>query len=103
MADVEIERAHANTRRITVTVLDGQFGPLPAKEVTLFLGNTAAGIEPLRLPSLTGTTRQPRRSTHPGENSAGWGIGPTLAAREQSETRSMSGDGRCARAEQRGV
>ena len=51
MADVEIERAHAKTRRITVTVLDGQFGPLPAKEVTLFLGNTAAGIEPLRLPA----------------------------------------------------
>jgi copper transport protein len=51
MADVEIEPAHANTRRITVTVLDGQFGPLPAKEVTLFLGNTAAGIEPLRLPT----------------------------------------------------
>jgi copper transport protein len=46
MADVEIE-----PRRITVTVLDGQFGPLPAKEVTLFLGNTAAGIEPLRLPT----------------------------------------------------
>jgi copper transport protein len=52
MADVEIEPAHANTRRITVTVLDGQFGPLPAKEVTLFLGNTAAGIEPLRLPTI---------------------------------------------------
>jgi copper transport protein len=51
MADIEIEPAHANTRRITVTVLDGQFGPLPAKEVTLFLGNTAAGIEPLRLPT----------------------------------------------------
>jgi copper transport protein len=51
MADVEIEPAHASTRRITVTVLDGQFGPLPAKEVTLFLGNTAAGIESLRLPA----------------------------------------------------
>ena len=32
-------------------MLDGQFGPLPAKEVTLFLANTAAGIEPLRLPA----------------------------------------------------
>jgi copper transport protein len=51
MADIELESMHANTRRITVTVLDGQFGPLPAKEVTLFLGNTAAGIEPLRLPA----------------------------------------------------
>jgi copper transport protein len=51
MADVEIEPAHANTRRITVTVLDGQFGPLPAKEVTLFLANSEAGIEPLRLPA----------------------------------------------------
>jgi copper transport protein len=51
MADIEIEPAHAHTRRITVTVLDGQFGPLPAKEVTLFLGNAVAGIEPLRLPA----------------------------------------------------
>jgi copper transport protein len=51
MADIEIEPARANTRRITVTVLDGQFGPLPAKEVTLFLANTEAGIEPLRLPA----------------------------------------------------
>jgi copper transport protein len=51
MADVEIEPAHDNTRRITVTVLDGQFGPLAAKEVTLFLANPAAGIEPLRLPA----------------------------------------------------
>jgi len=34
-----------------VTVLDGQCGPLPAQEVTLFLANTALGIEPLRLPA----------------------------------------------------
>ena len=59
MADVEIEPAHDNSRRITVTVLDGQFGPLPAKEVTLFLANPAAGIEPLR-------RRQPTLRAPPG-------------------------------------
>src|SRR5262245_60981374 len=52
--------------------------------------------------SLTETTRKLRRTTHPGKNSTGWRLrpGPSLA-RERSETRSMSGDGRCARAEQR--
>ena len=49
MADLEIGPAGANGRRIIVIVLDGQFQPLPAKEVTLFFSSVASGIEPLRL------------------------------------------------------
>jgi copper transport protein len=49
MADVTIEPERTGGRHITVMVLDGQFGPLAAKEVTLVLAKPAAGIEPLRL------------------------------------------------------
>ena len=51
MADLTIEPAAGGGRQITVTVLDGQFGPLLAKEVTLVLAKPEAGIEPLRLPA----------------------------------------------------
>jgi copper transport protein len=51
MADLDIEPASAGEWSIRVTVLDGQFGPLPAKEVTLFLASVAASVEPLRLPA----------------------------------------------------
>src|SRR5262249_60631151 len=37
-------------------------------------------IDITRPTSLTGTTRQPRRSTHCGESSTAWGIGPVLAS-----------------------
>ena len=58
MADFEIGPASAKGRRIVVTVLDGQFRPLPAKEVTLFFSSAASGIEPLRLSAthVEGTT-----------------------------------------------
>src|SRR5262249_45242949 len=49
MADVTIEPERTAGRPISVTVLDGQFGPLAAKEVTLVLAQPTAGIEPLRL------------------------------------------------------
>ena len=49
MADLEIGPAGAKGRGIIVTVLDGQFRPLPAKEVTLFFSNAPSRIEPLRL------------------------------------------------------
>jgi copper transport protein len=51
MADLYIEPGGAGGRSIRVAVLDGQFAPLSAKEVTLFLTSVAAGIEPLRLPA----------------------------------------------------
>ena len=58
MADIKIERAQAGSRQLTVTVLDGQFGPLVAKEVTLLLVKPSAGIEPLRMSAahVEGTT-----------------------------------------------
>jgi copper transport protein len=34
-----------------LTILNGEFGPLPAKEVTLVLSKPDAGIEPLRFPA----------------------------------------------------
>ena len=60
MADIEIAPPRDGGRRITVSVLDGQFGPLAAKEVTLFLSNPQAGIERLSLPAthVGGTTWQ---------------------------------------------
>lgn len=51
MADLQIEPARGGSRRITLTLLDGRFGPLPAKAVTLVLSKPDAGIEPLRLPA----------------------------------------------------
>jgi copper transport protein len=51
MADLTIELAGASGRRIAVNILDGQFGPLSAKEVTLFFAKPDAGIEPLRMPA----------------------------------------------------
>jgi copper transport protein len=49
MADVTIEPERTRGRQITVMVLNGQFGALAAKEVTLVLAKPAASIEPLRL------------------------------------------------------
>ena len=34
-----------------MSILDGGFAPLPAKEVTLFFAKPDAGIEPLRMPA----------------------------------------------------
>jgi copper transport protein len=49
MADLTIESAGIASRSIALTVLDGQFAPLAAKEVTLVLAKPEAGIEPLRM------------------------------------------------------
>jgi copper transport protein len=43
MADLNIEPARGGIRNISVTVLDGQFGPLSAKEVTLLFSKPEAG------------------------------------------------------------
>ena len=51
MADLQIKPTSADGRQITVSLLDGEFGPLPAKEVMLVLSKPEAGIEPLRLPA----------------------------------------------------
>src|SRR5271166_4140689 len=50
MADLQI--GPGDDRQITLSLLDGQFRPLPAKEVVLVLSKPEAGIEPLRLPAV---------------------------------------------------
>ena len=55
MAEIEIERDAGKGAHATVTVLDGGFKPLAAKEVTLVLANPAAGIEPIRRAAAKGT------------------------------------------------
>lgn len=51
MADIRIERSADGARSFLISILDGQFGPLPAKEVTLILRKPDAGIEALRWPA----------------------------------------------------
>ncbi len=51
MAVIKIEPARAGRRAVQLTILNGEFGPLPAKEVTLVLSKPDAGIEPIRLPA----------------------------------------------------
>jgi copper transport protein len=57
MAEIAIARAGGQGARADLLVLDGEFRPLAAKEVTLVLANPAAGIEPMR-----------RAASHAGEN-----------------------------------
>ena len=49
MADLQIGPADAEGRQIMISLLNGQFASLPAKEVVLVLSKPDAGIEPLRL------------------------------------------------------
>jgi copper transport protein len=49
MADLKIGPDGADGRQMTISLLNGQFGPLPAKEVVLVFSKPDAGIEPLRL------------------------------------------------------
>lgn len=48
MADIKAERRRDGARVFQITLLNDQFGPLQAKEVTLILRKPEAGIEPLR-------------------------------------------------------
>jgi copper transport protein len=52
MADLKIGVPKDGGRTIEVVLLNGAFGPLAAKEVTLFLSKPDAGIERLRLPAV---------------------------------------------------
>jgi len=51
MADLRFGVPGIEGRQIAISILDGQFRPLPAREVTLVLSKPGAGIEPLRLPA----------------------------------------------------
>jgi copper transport protein len=48
MAQIDVEPVRARGAEMSIEVLDGEFRPLPAKEVSILLSNAAAGIEPLR-------------------------------------------------------
>ena len=48
MADLQIDPEDAAGRRVAITLLDGEFRPLVAKEVTVVFFRSDAGIEPLR-------------------------------------------------------
>ena len=45
---VPIRMAFARGAEMSIEVLDDKFRPLAAREVTVFLSNAAAGIEPVR-------------------------------------------------------
>jgi copper transport protein len=48
MAQIDVEPVRARGADVTIEVLDGEFHPLTAKGVTIFLSNATAGIEPVR-------------------------------------------------------
>jgi copper transport protein len=48
MAQIDVEPARARGAAVRIVVLDGEFHPLAAKAVTIFLSNPKAGIEPMR-------------------------------------------------------
>lgn len=58
MADLSVTPGHAGPATIAVSLLDGEFGPLAAKELRLSLANPAAGIEPIERAAV----RQPDES-----------------------------------------
>lgn len=47
MADISLTPGHAGPVTITVSLLDGEFGPLAAKELRIALSRPEAGIEPI--------------------------------------------------------
>ncbi|WP_315925032.1 copper resistance CopC/CopD family protein [Mesorhizobium sp. SP-1A] len=51
MADLSISPGHAGPVTASIVVMTGDFGPLPAKEVTLELSKPDAGIGPLKRPA----------------------------------------------------
>jgi len=48
MAQIDVAPVRARGAEVSTQVLDGEFRPLAAKEVTISLANAAAGIEPIR-------------------------------------------------------
>jgi copper transport protein len=48
MVQIDVEPVRARGADMSIEVLDGEFHPLAAKDVSILLSNAAAGIEPLR-------------------------------------------------------
>ncbi|HEY4199564.1 MAG TPA: copper resistance protein CopC [Devosiaceae bacterium] len=54
MAELTLTPGHAGPVAASIFVMDGSFGPLNPKDVTLALSRPQAGIEPLRYPAVLG-------------------------------------------------
>lgn len=55
MADVTLTPGRAGPVAIAIVLMNGEFGPLPAKELSLSFANAAAGIEAIERPAIRGT------------------------------------------------
>ncbi|MGX5846036.1 copper resistance CopC/CopD family protein [Mesorhizobium sp. PL10] len=51
MADIGITPGHTGQVAASIVIMDGDFGPLDAKEVTLVLSKPDSGIEPIKRPA----------------------------------------------------
>jgi copper transport protein len=51
MADIDITPGHTGEVAASIVIMDGDFGPLDAKEVTLVLSKPDSGIEPIKRPA----------------------------------------------------
>ena len=56
MAQIEVAPVRARGADVGIEVLDGSFQPFLAKGVTIFLSNSAAGIEPVRRDASPGSS-----------------------------------------------
>lgn len=54
MADITVMPGRAGPVAVAISLLNGEFGPLPAKELRVALSNGAAGIEPIERPATRG-------------------------------------------------
>jgi copper transport protein len=48
LADIDVEPVRARGANVNIEILDKEFRPLAAKEVTILLSNSAVGIEPMQ-------------------------------------------------------
>lgn len=51
MADIDITPGHTGEVTASIVIMDGDFGPLDAKEVSLVLSKPDSGIEPIKRPA----------------------------------------------------
>lgn len=54
MADVSVTPGRAGPVSVEIVLMNGEFGPLPAKELNLGFSNPTAGIEPIEQPARLG-------------------------------------------------
>ncbi|MDP3321832.1 MAG: copper resistance protein CopC, partial [Bosea sp. (in: a-proteobacteria)] len=54
MADVTLTPGRAGPVAVAIMLMNGEFGPLPARELTLSFANPAAGIEAIERPAMRG-------------------------------------------------